>query len=814
MKENDNGLNMWDALPEECKSLILSRLTNKEAARIARVSKEFNEGVKNVRNAVQLLVLPPDLSPSALQGLVASHTNLRSLSFRRCSGKLKKFIPILAAAAGGSHQRSLESVDFRSCEFVGDADVNALCSLHSRLEDVNLANCHGISDAGLITLSRYRQNREAPNEQAVAGAVAPTDEDEELAIAENPEDQDYQNLENSSVCSWPELSPQPKPKALYSTRTKVENRNPSMSETRLWAALASPSARSLQGKSRIVEVLDESLPGGIHKDKWSERYRRYVLDEIENSNHDLPQLMDVLQMNAAHRTDNVRQASPSLSTDFHLDSPTASKAPVVVQSGSTGIDYYNFNVLSRGNKKLATRQKVYVHGSPANNLKDYNALMNDFKDSKAIQVGGATQVIDQRLEISDMPAEAFSTTQTDVGIFMISNNPERTPKLLSDSNLSPRISSEHRHGENAIRSLLGSTRLPTGFRASQIGAVMKNGKLRDTSPTSLEYNNPETPGSAQSTSTGDRCLQMEPPGLRLICVAGCSQITDKGVQALLRGASRSSLFSLDISRCIGVTTNGLQLPPISKLAILTATQLPNISRLVLQLSREGNLQQLNLAACPKLEDLHLVGPHLQSLNLSNCKKLTRIHLKCPALVSLNLSLCDNLETLGRFSCSTVKNLNVTGCRSFTQSAFSNILELTTGLQDLRCGGCERLERIHIPQASLLHLEVSGCSSLRRLNAYSRVLKVVEACGCKNLVEVFLYSPLLRRMLFTNCAHLQTLMIPLEQIKESVDSAVTNQAEKVGVLPEPVEISISGCNMPQSVRKNLSRLSKQWKSTFK
>jgi hypothetical protein len=169
--------------------------------------------------------------------------------------------------------------------------------------------------------------------------------------------------------------------------------------------------------------------------------------------------------------------------------------------------------------------------------------------------------------------------------------------------------------------------------------------------------------------------------------------------------------------------------------------------------READLLQLFL----QLEDLHLVGPHLQSLNLSNCKKLTRIHLKCPALVSLNLSLCDNLETLGRFSCSTVKNLNVTGCRSFTQSAFSNILELATGLQDLRCGGCERLERIHIPQASLLHLEVSGCSSLRRLNAYSRVLKVVEACGCKNLVEVFLYSPLLRRMLFTNCAHLQTLV---------------------------------------------------------
>jgi hypothetical protein len=45
---------------------------------------------------------------------------------------------------------------------------------------------------------------------------------------------------------------------------------------------------SITSKNRIVEVLDESLLGGIHKDKWNERYRCYVLDEIENSNHDLP----------------------------------------------------------------------------------------------------------------------------------------------------------------------------------------------------------------------------------------------------------------------------------------------------------------------------------------------------------------------------------------------------------------------------------------------------------------------------------------------------------------------------------------------
>ena len=54
--------------------------------------------------------------------------------------KVKSFLPILEAAAGGKldskcyHQRSLESVDFRSCAFLTDVDVNALCVLHSRVK--------------------------------------------------------------------------------------------------------------------------------------------------------------------------------------------------------------------------------------------------------------------------------------------------------------------------------------------------------------------------------------------------------------------------------------------------------------------------------------------------------------------------------------------------------------------------------------------------------------------------------------------------------------------------------------------------------
>jgi len=46
-------------------------------------------------------------------------------------------------------------------------------------------------------------------------------------------------------------NPQLKPKALYNTCTKVENKNPRMSETKLWVAQTSPSPCPLEGEINI-----------------------------------------------------------------------------------------------------------------------------------------------------------------------------------------------------------------------------------------------------------------------------------------------------------------------------------------------------------------------------------------------------------------------------------------------------------------------------------------------------------------------------------------------------------------------------------
>lgn len=74
---------------------------------------------------------------------------------------------------------------------------------------------------------------------------------------------------------------------------------------------------------------------------------------------------------------------------------------------------------------------------------------------------------------------------------------------------------------------------------------------------------------------------------------------------------------------------------------------------------------------------------------------------------------ESLETIGRFSCGALQSLNALGCRLLTQTTVGSILESSLKLEELRCGGCDQIERLDMPHSSLLHLEVPGCSSLRR-----------------------------------------------------------------------------------------------------
>ena len=58
------------------------------------------------------------------------------------------------------------------------------------------------------------------------------------------------------------------------------------------------------------------------------------------------------------------------------------------------------------------------------------------------------------------------------------------------------------------------------------------------------------------------CTVGSPEGLEFLSLAGCPKVTDKGLTALLKGSPAArSLTSLDVSRCISLSENALDLPP-------------------------------------------------------------------------------------------------------------------------------------------------------------------------------------------------------------------------------------------------------------
>jgi hypothetical protein len=129
------------------------------------------------------------------------------------------------------------------------------------------------------------------------------------------------------------------------------------------------------------------------------------------------------------------------------------------------------------------------------------------------------------------------------------------------------------------------------------------------------------------------------------------------LQALLWNASRSSLFSMDIFRCIGVTSNGLQwvghVPWHNLMFHLGFSFWKEVNLDFATQQGYFHILQRMFAYIPplpstkhkkvelfqlfiQLERLHLVGPHLQNLDLSDCKKRTHIHFKCSLVLSTSL----------------------------------------------------------------------------------------------------------------------------------------------------------------------------------
>ncbi|KAL3693790.1 hypothetical protein R1sor_007441 [Riccia sorocarpa] len=667
-------LNRWNALPEECKSLILFKLSNKEIARIASVSKEFLTAVTALRGSVHLLVLPPTLSVSSLESMVAAYPNLKSLSFKRCGLKLKSFVSIIRAAAMGNSTkeninkldyetlekkqiRSLTYVDFKNCLHLLDTDVNLLCSLHTRLEEVDFTNCPCLSDTTLLTLSRYQhfekpidplenvkcyprfaanpvikvltdmttseedveteemflKNNDAAVYEEIQGlALNGTNhyrswprlgvssdkvrresmkvkvDDEKVgnspyALRKNdskaPAKKSYSqstsetmllkttsantismDKERNSISSFP--PPQSVP-AVTSTSGKEKHTTPSIRSPRLvnLADQATHSASSIVNSTSSIQTtrpvnMDPNLtfidwgdsasrvsaqvprttrsiePPGSTKDaydlsrpsdaetkvanKYHSMYQQYVQEAEEQSSVIMPALRDKMSLITAQLTGS---------------------SPVLTHEDEDAMRYTNIQTTLRDDRMTRTQTSVYY---PKNSEQDSNSSSNTRKSSglKSTLIAGATEIKDERLDLSNRAncnAEAFCRTENHVGIFTVSDLDARRksgiPEIVTTSEV------QDSRGRDS----------PSQLAICLPGSVVIGGKLRRQRHLSVVASE-----SGRTCRHGSECtqdLEREPmnecssetdgyqskgtKGLKAVYIAGCPEITDRGVQVYL-----------------------------------------------------------------------------------------------------------------------------------------------------------------------------------------------------------------------------------------------------------------------------------------
>jgi len=98
----------WDLLPEECKRLILERLSLRDLARAAGACKELAVFARSYQASLQCVTVPPNLSMSATRGLVTAYEFATSVDLSRCKNSLRfpnHFEEIFEAIAAGVADR-------------------------------------------------------------------------------------------------------------------------------------------------------------------------------------------------------------------------------------------------------------------------------------------------------------------------------------------------------------------------------------------------------------------------------------------------------------------------------------------------------------------------------------------------------------------------------------------------------------------------------------------------------------------------------------------------------------------------------------
>uniref|UniRef100_A0A7N0VDA7 F-box domain-containing protein n=1 Tax=Kalanchoe fedtschenkoi TaxID=63787 RepID=A0A7N0VDA7_KALFE len=198
------------------------------------------------------------------------------------------------------------------------------------------------------------------------------------------------------------------------------------------------------------------------------------------------------------------------------------------------------------------------------------------------------------------------------------------------------------------------------------------------------------------------------PMLKSLILDNCESLKSVGL-------SSTSLMSLSLVGCRGITSLGLQCPHLESVCLDGCDHLECAS-----FSSVG-LGSLNLGICPKLVKLHVDAPQMVSLELKGCGVLSEASINCPLLVSLDASFCcqltDECLSTTASACPLIVSLILMSCQSLGSEGLLSLCWLTN--------------------LTSLDLSYTFLVDLQPVYEACRQLKVLKLQACKYLADTSL-----------------------------------------------------------------------------
>ena len=259
-------------------------------------------------------------------------------------------------------------------------------------------------------------------------------------------------------------------------------------------------------------------------------------------------------------------------------------------------------------------------------------------------------------------------------------------------------------------------------------------------------------GPATLTKIGEFC-----PSLRLLNLAGCSQVAGPTVARIAEGCRL--LGYVNLNGCASVSGEAVAhlLHHCAQLEVLCLSGLTGIDEgasTFRTLHSARNLRALDVSYCPTLTDQSLVSiatycPSLEWLNLSGCSlvgdlgvgaigsKLARLSVLIMKLCSQEQLTANGLQAIAKAP-RNLKRLDLSGVTQLTDATLSTLVQQSPCLQGLAVSGCRG-----ITDASITHLSYY-CKKLESLEINNTTnLKL------QTLMDLVNDVPSLTRMSVTN-----------------------------------------------------------------